>query len=101
MVKHSKMLPFQQRGTQFAAPKEEGAQHVEHLVACPVLTQDIGRVFGTRYVLEIHNLSGDRFPYTVIREDQDPSKETIAASPTLLNHPAAFNVRHDPVKLGT
>ena len=48
--------------------KENRAQHMGHFVACPVLTQHIGRVLGTRDVPEIHDLSGDGFPYPVIRE---------------------------------
>ena len=71
MVKHSKNTPLSAKGNAIlciAAPIEEGAQHVEHLVACPVLTQEISGVLGTRNVPEVHNLSGDRFPYTVIRE---------------------------------
>ena len=53
-----------------------------HFVASPVFAQDVGRVLGTRDMPEIHNLSGDCFPYSVIRESGPTFVELVSCLST-------------------
>ena len=52
MVRHSKCAPLSTEGNTgnsvlgVAVPEQHGAEHIRHLVACPMFAQDISGVFG-------------------------------------------------------
>ena len=104
MVKHSKNTPLSAKGNAIlciAAPIEEGAQHVGHLVACPVLTQEISGVLGTRNVPEVHDLSGDRFPCTMVRECSPTFIQLGVRDTATRNHGFIITEHHGPTDRDT
>ena len=51
-----------------ATPQEHGAEHIGCLVTRPMLTQDIGRIFGPGDVPEVKDLSSDSFANSIAGE---------------------------------
>ena len=71
MVKHSKCAPLSTEGNTgnsvlgVAVPEQHGAEHIRHLVACPMFAQHIRWVLRARDVPEVEDIGGDCFADSV------------------------------------